>query len=106
MNSVLSAPSARFALPVLAAALALVMAAPTTTAQTPVTAEALEGVWRVTKVVSPDGALVEQVPTGDVVTTNICFGGPDRKTAFITCSSGGTLIEMPWERPGLKLAYG
>ncbi|WP_395022831.1 SMP-30/gluconolactonase/LRE family protein [Dongia sp.] len=57
-------------------------------------------------VVSPEGKLVEQVPTGDVVTTNICFGGADRKTAIITCSSGGTLIAMPWARPGLKLAYG
>jgi hypothetical protein len=55
MNSVLSGPSSRFALPVLAAAFALVVAVPTATAQTPVTAEALEGVWRVTKVVSPDG---------------------------------------------------
>src|SRR5262249_48543967 len=52
-------------------------------------------------VVSPDGELVEQVPTGDIVTTNICFGGPDRKTAYITRSSGGTLAEMPWARPGL-----
>lgn len=57
-------------------------------------------------VVSPEGELVEQVPTGDIVTTNICFGGPDRKTAYITLSSGGTLAEMPWKRPGLSLAYG
>jgi gluconolactonase len=46
------------------------------------------------------------VPTGDVVTTNICFGGSDRKTAYITLSSGGKLVEMPWDRPGLALAYG
>ena len=57
-------------------------------------------------VVSPDGTLVEQVPTGDIVTTNICFGGADRKTTFITLSSGGTVIEMPWPRAGLALAYG
>jgi gluconolactonase len=57
-------------------------------------------------VVSPAGKLVEQVPTGDVVTTNICFGGADRKTAYITCSSAGTLIAIPWARPGLALAYG
>jgi gluconolactonase len=57
-------------------------------------------------VVSPDGKLVEQVPTGDIVTTNICFGGADRKTAYITLSSGGRLVEMPWARPGLALAYG
>jgi gluconolactonase len=57
-------------------------------------------------VVSPDGRLVEQVPTGDVVTTNICFGGADRKTATVTLSSSGTLAEMPWDRPGLALAHG
>ena len=27
-------------------------------------------------VIAPDGTLVEQVPTGDRVTTNIAFGGP------------------------------
>jgi len=57
-------------------------------------------------VVSPEGKLIEQVPTGDVVTTNICFGGAERKTAYITCSSGGTLIAMPWPRAGLALAHG
>jgi gluconolactonase len=57
-------------------------------------------------VISPEGRLVEQVPTGDIVTTNICFGGADRKTAYVTCSSGGTLIALPWPRPGLALAYG
>jgi len=57
-------------------------------------------------VIGPDGRLLEQVPTGDIVTTNICFGGPDRKTAYITLSSGGQLIEMPWPRAGLALAYG
>src|SRR5207248_2317812 len=44
-------------------------------------------------VVSPAGALVAQVPTGDVMTTNICFGGADRKTAFITLSGKGQLVE-------------
>jgi gluconolactonase len=57
-------------------------------------------------VVSPEGALIEQVPTGDIVTTNICFGGADRKTAYITLSAGGRVMEMPWPRPGLALAYG
>jgi len=57
-------------------------------------------------VVSPEGALIEQVPTGDVVTTNICFGCADRRTATITLSSAGRVMEMPWPRPGLALAYG
>jgi gluconolactonase len=57
-------------------------------------------------VVSPEGKLIEQIPTGDIVTTNICFGGRDRKTAYVTLSAGGKVMQMPWPRPGLALAYG
>ncbi len=57
-------------------------------------------------VVSPEGKLVEQVATGDIMTTNICFGGPDRKTAYITLSGKGEAVSMPWPRVGLPLVYG
>ncbi|PTM43402.1 SMP-30/gluconolactonase/LRE family protein [Bosea sp. 124] len=57
-------------------------------------------------VVSPQGGVLRQVPTGDPITTNICFGGPDRKTAWMTLSGTGQLIEMPWPEPGLKLVGG
>ena len=56
-------------------------------------------------VIAPDGTLVEQVPTGDRVTTNIAFGGPDLKTAYITLSGKGELIAMDWARPGLPLNF-
>jgi gluconolactonase len=56
-------------------------------------------------VIAPDGSLVEQVPTGDRVTTNIAFGGPDMKTAYITLSGKGELIAMDWARPGLALNF-
>ena len=56
-------------------------------------------------VIAPDGRLLEQVPTGDQVTTNIAFGGPGLKTAFITLSGRGELIAMDWPRPGLKLNF-
>jgi gluconolactonase len=60
-------------------------------------------------VVSPDGERVVQhlLPPGleDHMTTNICFGGPDRRTAFITLGSTGRLIACPWEAPGLALAF-
>lgn len=56
-------------------------------------------------VISPDGASIEHVPTGDPVTTNICFGGPDLRTAFITGSHSGRLLRTIWPRPGLALAY-
>jgi gluconolactonase len=56
-------------------------------------------------VISPDGASVEFIPTGDPLTTNICFGGPDLRTAYITLSGQGKLVAMDWPRPGLKLHY-
>lgn len=56
-------------------------------------------------VISPDGSSVEFVPTGDPLTTNICFGGPDLRTAYITLSGQGKLVAMDWPRPGLKLHY-
>jgi gluconolactonase len=37
--------------------------------------------------------------------TNLCFGGPDYRTAFITCSGTGHLIAVDWPRPGGRLAF-
>ncbi|RYE88008.1 MAG: SMP-30/gluconolactonase/LRE family protein, partial [Oxalobacteraceae bacterium] len=54
-------------------------------------------------VISPAGELVRSVPMPDVYTTNICFGGPDLRTAYITLSGIGQLVAMPWPIPGLKL---
>jgi gluconolactonase len=56
-------------------------------------------------VVNPDGTGIEHTPTGDPTTTNIAFGGPDMKTAYITLSSTGRLVSMDWPRPGLRLNY-
>src|SRR5665648_394714 len=47
-------------------------------------------------VIAPDGSIVEQVPTGDRVTTNIAFGGPELKTAYITLSGKGELIAVSY----------
>jgi len=55
--------------------------------------------------ISPDGTQVEHHATGDIVTTNICFGGEDLETAYVTCSSTGRLVSFPWPRPGLRLAH-
>ncbi len=41
----------------------------------------------------------------DLFTTNICFGGPDLRTAYITLSGTGQLVAMPWDGPGLRLAH-
>jgi gluconolactonase len=56
-------------------------------------------------VVSPDGASIRHIPLPDIYTTNICFGGPDLKTAYATLSGAGRLVSFLWERPGLKLNY-
>src|SRR5262245_56699016 len=56
-------------------------------------------------VISPDGKHVTHVPMPDPVTTNICFGGPGLRTAYITLSQTGRLVAMSWPRPGLTLRY-
>ena len=56
-------------------------------------------------VVTPAGELVEFVATGDVITTNICFGGADLTTAYITLSTTGRLVTTTWPRPGAKLHH-
>ena len=40
----------------------------------------------------------------DPMITNICFGGPERRTAFITCSGTGHLIAVDWPNPAGELA--
>ncbi|MGI9053228.1 MAG: SMP-30/gluconolactonase/LRE family protein [Ilumatobacteraceae bacterium] len=55
--------------------------------------------------ISPDGETVEFLQTDDPLTTNICFGGEDRRTAFITLSGTGRLVSTPWPRAGLTLAH-
>tara|TARA_R110002072_G_scaffold113986_4_gene243886 strand:- start:5846 stop:6748 length:903 start_codon:yes stop_codon:yes gene_type:complete len=54
---------------------------------------------------SPDGQGVRFVPMEDILTTNICFGGPDLKTAYITLSTTGKLVSCEWETPGLPLNF-
>jgi gluconolactonase len=56
-------------------------------------------------VISPDGRHVEHHPTGDPMTTNICFGGSGRKTAFLTLSWSGRLVAADWPSAGLRLNY-
>jgi gluconolactonase len=54
----------------------------------------------------PDGAFLRHVPLPDPFTTNICFGGPDMRTAFVTLSATGKLIAIDdWPTPGLPLHF-
>ena len=56
-------------------------------------------------VFSPAGEALEFHEASEGYCTNICFGGPDLRTAYVTLSGYGTLVAVDWPRPGLKLAY-
>jgi gluconolactonase len=47
----------------------------------------------------------EHYPFPDPLITNICFGGPDMQTAWVTASGTGKLYRCRWPRPGLKLNF-
>ena len=54
---------------------------------------------------APDGTATEFHPMPDVLTTNVAFGGEALKTAYITLSSTGKLVSMPWLQGGLRLNF-
>jgi gluconolactonase len=56
-------------------------------------------------VVPPGGGAAGWIPMPDVYTTNLCFGGPDLRTAYVTLSTTGRLVAIDWPRPGAPL-YG
>ena len=51
-------------------------------------------------VISPAGKLVGYVPTPEDTITNCAFGGPDRKTLYVTCSK--YLLQIPAKIAGTK----
>jgi gluconolactonase len=55
--------------------------------------------------ISPDGAMVRHHPLPDLSVTNLCFGGPDMKSAYVTLSHEGRLGVMQWHEPGLRLNF-
>ena len=56
-------------------------------------------------VVDPLAGTAYLVPMPDRLTTNICFGGEDLRTAYITLSSTGQLVSMTWPVSGAPLAF-
>ncbi|MEA2771940.1 MAG: gluconolactonase, partial [Acetobacteraceae bacterium] len=56
-------------------------------------------------VVAPAGGLLRQIPMPDMFCTNVCFGGPDLRTAYMTLSGTGQLVAMEWDGSGLRLAH-
>ncbi len=57
--------------------------------------------------VSPQGVVraVAPVPEFDLMVTNVCFGGPDLRTAYVTSSGLGRLYKTQWHCPGLPLNF-
>jgi gluconolactonase len=57
-------------------------------------------------IISPDGHLQSHVSLPDRFTTNLCFGGADHRTVYVTLSGSGKLIAIDdWPLPGLALNY-
>jgi gluconolactonase len=55
--------------------------------------------------ISADGEFIDFIETDDIMTTNICFGGDDLRTAYLTLSATGRLVTAPWPRAGLALNH-
>ncbi len=59
-------------------------------------------------IIGADGTTLH-VPTGDLLTTNICFGDRDGsgeyRDAYVTLSGTGKLIHMRWPHSGLRLNF-
>lgn len=59
------------------------------------------GIWSV----SPDGALYHHTAIDDPFTTNLCFGGPEGTSVFVTLSATGRLARIDWPVAGLPLHF-
>ena len=56
-------------------------------------------------IANPNGGTLNFLETDDPYTTNICFGGLELKTAYLTLSWKGMLVSCAWQRPGLPLNF-
>ena len=55
--------------------------------------------------ISADGERIEHLALPDPQTTNICFGGDNLQSAYVTLAGHGKLVEIDWSRPGLALNF-
>ena len=55
----------------------------------------------VVAVVSPKGEILRKVPVLGARPSNICFGGPDGRTAYVTEVEHTRLVAFRTDRPGL-----
>jgi gluconolactonase len=49
------------------------------------------------------GSAIEHLAFEDPSITNVCFGGPDNTTLFVTESGLGRVVSREWKRPGMIL---
>lgn len=56
-------------------------------------------------IIDPAGAVLDSIEVDDPVPTNIAFGGPNLRTAYVTLSSTGRLVAFDCDVPGLKPAF-
>jgi gluconolactonase len=57
-------------------------------------------------VIDPATGAAVHLALPDPLVTNVCFGGPDGRTAYCTGSGVGTLFALPWPRSGVELHTG
>ncbi len=56
--------------------------------------------------IDPRGGSLETIPTPHEAPTNICFGGPDLRTAYVTLhGGGGALVVGDWPGAGMRLPF-
>ena len=53
-------------------------------------------------VVSPQGKVLHEVDVLGNHPTNLCFGGPDGRTCYVTEAEKGRLVNFRTDRPGLE----
>jgi sugar lactone lactonase YvrE len=56
----------------------------------------------VVAVVSPEGKVLREIPVLGSKPSNLCFGGPDGRTVYVTEMEKGRLVQFRVERPGLE----
>lgn len=57
------------------------------------------------RVIAPDGEAWHVPIAGDPLVTNLCFGGPDRRTAYVTLSGSGRMVALDWPCAGAPLSF-
>jgi gluconolactonase len=57
--------------------------------------------------IAPDGELLRmfRLPRTEPFITNVCFGGADMRTAYVTCGSLGCIYAFKWPVAGLNLNF-